>query len=241
VNNFLGDIPHLLNRYFEMSNEGKLKMTNIMNMTEKKSKKIFDKLRAVYGEIHPELNYSGLYQLAISVVLSAQTTDRQVNAATPALFTRFPDFKSLSKGYIPEVERLIKTVGLYKTKAKNIINLAGQVINNHNGILPDRFEDLINLPGIGRKSANVILSQGYNKAALAVDTHVMRIANRLGYIKSADPYKVEKALTRFIPKKDWKSAHLLLIKHGRTLCRARNPLCGECPVISLCDYQCNIS
>lgn len=210
-------------------------------MTEKISIKIIDKLKAFYGDIHPELKYTNLYQLAISVVLSAQTTDRQVNYATPELFLRFPDFKSLSKGYVKDVERLIKTVGLYKTKARNIVNLSGQVISKHNGILPDRFEDLVALPGIGRKSANVILSQGYNKPALAVDTHVIRLSNRLGYIKSDDPYKVEKALTQYIPEKDWISAHLLLIRHGRTLCRARKPLCSGCPVISYCDYRYSIS
>ena len=205
-------------------------------MTKEKSKIIIKKLKQYYGKIGTELSFSGIYELAISVVLSAQTTDRQVNSVTPALFRKYPGFKNLSHASIHDVESIIKSVGLYKTKAKNIINLSKEVVNKYNNILPDVFNELIKLPGIGRKSANVILSMGYKKAAFAVDTHILRVANRIGYIKTSDPFKVEKALMHYIPRRDWIKVHLIIIKHGRNLCSARKPLCSGCPVKELCDF-----
>ncbi len=209
-------------------------------MTSARSKKIINNLRKYYGKINPGLSYSGTYELTISVVLSAQTTDRQVNSVTPALFNRYPDFKSLSKAKLNDVESLIRSVGLYKTKAKNIIDLSKDVVSKYNNVLPEEFNELIKLPGVGRKSANVILSMGFHKPALAVDTHILRLANRIGYINSRNPLEVERSLMHYIDKKDWIEAHLLIIKHGRTICMARKPLCGDCPLNRLCDYV-NIS
>jgi endonuclease-3 len=206
-------------------------------MTKKRSARIIKNLKKFYGNPDTELLFVNAYELAISVILSAQTTDKQVNAVTPILFKRYPDFKSLSVAKSSEVESIIRSSGFYKNKAKNIINLAKKVIENHEGKLPDTLKELIELPGIGRKSANVILSVGFNKPALAVDTHILRISNRVGYSNSDDPYKAEMALTSLIPVNDWKKAHMLLIKHGRTICKARHPLCGECPITSLCDFE----
>jgi endonuclease III len=205
-------------------------------ITKAKTKKIFDKLRRFYGKIDPGLSYSSIYELTISVVLSAQTTDKQVNSVTPAFFKRFPDFNRLSVAGIREVESMIKSVGLYKTKAKNIIKLSKIVVMENNSVLPDFIEGLLKLPGIGRKSANVILAMGFGIPAFPVDTHILRLANRIGYIKSSDPFKVEKVLTKCIREENWIESHLLLIKHGRVICTARTPSCAECPINSLCDY-----
>ncbi|MCU0820848.1 MAG: endonuclease III [Spirochaetes bacterium] len=213
-------------------------------MTAKKAKKILEYLKQKYGKIETELSYSNLYQLTISVILSAQTTDRQVNTVTPDLFKRYKDFDRLAAARVSEVEKIIKSVGLYKTKAKNIVGLSREIMSKYNGKLPRTREELMTLPGIGRKSANVILSFGMKKDAFPVDTHVKRIARRIGFRQSDDPYEIEMALTHYIPEKEWRSAHLLLINHGRKTCMARNPKCAECPINLLCGkngVQDNIS
>ncbi len=203
------------------------------------SARIFHLLKKHYGVPDPSLRYTGLYELAVSVVLSAQTTDAQVNAATPALFARYPDFARLARARIGDVERIIKSTGFYHNKARNIVALSRAVTQRHGGELPSAREELTALPGIGRKSANVILSIGFGVPALAVDTHVLRIANRLGYVESDDPLRAEEALTSMIPRADWTTAHLVLITHGRALCAARAPRCRECPVRTLCAYARN--
>ncbi len=204
-------------------------------MTPARSKRIIAGLKKFYGAPRPSLAYRGLYELSVSVILSAQTTDSQVNGVTPALFARYPDFASLARAGIRDVERLVRSTGFYRNKAKNIIGMARAVIKDHGGRMPETLDELILLPGIGRKSANVILSMGLGVPALAVDTHVMRVARRLGYTSAQGPFEVERALTAFIPRREWSSAHLLLITHGRRTCRARAPLHGECPVRRLCD------
>ncbi|MFH0976830.1 MAG: endonuclease III [Spirochaetota bacterium] len=206
-------------------------------MTRIKSKKIISKLKQYYGNIKSSsLHYSNIYQLVVSVVLSAQTTDKQVNSVTSILFNKYTDFYSLSEAAVSDIELVIKSVGLYKTKARNINNLSKIIVNEYNNIVPDELNKLISLPGIGRKSANVILSMGFNKPALPVDTHILRIANRIGYVNSSDPYKAEIALMNNIPEENWIESHLLFIKHGRELCKAKKPLCLICPVSKLCNY-----
>lgn len=205
-------------------------------MDAKQSNQILTRLRAYYGSVQPDLSFRGLYQLAIAVVLSAQTTDKQVNAVTSALFKKYPSFKDLATARQEDVERIIHSTGFFRMKAKNIIALSQRVTEMHDGKLPESREALMKLPGIGRKSANVILSVGFGIPALAVDTHIARIAQRLGYTTSNDPAAVENALTSLIPKNEWKTTHLLLIRHGRSLCSAKKPKCAECPVSALCDY-----
>jgi len=153
-------------------------------MTKELSNNIVKKLMEFYGKLRPALKYKNIYQLAVSVVLSAQTTDRQVNSVTPRLFCNYSDFACLAKAEESKIQDIIKSTGFYKNKSANIINLSKKIVDEFNGILPETMEDLITLPGIGRKSANVILSAGFNKDAFAVDTHIIRIANRLGYIES---------------------------------------------------------
>ncbi|MCU0846576.1 MAG: endonuclease III [Spirochaetes bacterium] len=198
------------------------------------SDKIINRILEYHHDAKPALRYSNLYQLAVSVVLSAQTTDVQVNRVTPRLFRTFPDFKSLSMAKLSTVQSIIRSTGFYRNKSKNIISMSKKVLSDHGGILPKSLEELTGLPGVGRKSANVILAMGYGIPALAVDTHVIRVANRLGYVDSENPLEVEKSLTSMIPEDRWISIHLALINHGRKICTARKPGCPDCPVIALC-------
>ncbi len=203
-------------------------------MTRQLSGKIIKALIKHYPDVKPDLKYGNLYQLSVAVVLSAQTTDKQVNAVTGELFRAYPDFNCLAQARLADVRRIIRSTGFYRNKAKNIVDMARGVMEQFGGKLPDTRAELVTLPGIGRKSANVILSMGFGIPALAVDTHIIRIANRLAYADSRDPLAVERELTGFIPERLWTHAHLLLIRHGRATCRARRPLCGGCPVNGLC-------
>ena len=205
-------------------------------MTKARSDKILALLHAYYGEVKPDLNYRNIYELVIAVVLSAQTTDRQVNGVTGNLFSKYPDFGSLAKAVGRDVEKIIKSTGFFKTKTKNIISLSRMICARFGGVLPDSLENLLELPGVGRKSANVILSMGFNKPGLAVDTHVSRISKRMGYSQGKTPAAIEKDLCTIIIPQKWKMTHLLFIRHGRSICTARNPLCNVCPVSELCNY-----
>ena len=204
-------------------------------MTRKRALRILEALKGHYGPVDTDLRFTSLYQLMIAVVLSAQTTDRQVNSVTPELFRRYPDFRSLAAAPADEVELIIRSTGFYRNKTRSIIALAGSIMAR-GGTVPDSREELMELPGIGRKSANVILSVGLGVPALAVDTHILRLANRIGFASTESPDRAEEALTSVLPPGEWTAAHLLLIRHGRTLCPARNPRCGECPVSGLCDF-----
>lgn len=205
-------------------------------ITKIRSEKILSLLHACYGDVKPDLNYSNIYELTISVVLSAQTTDKQVNNVTGNLFKKYPDFITLAAARLNDVQGIIKSTGFYRTKSKNIIALSGMVCSRFGGVMPENIESLLELPGVGRKSANVILSMGFNKPGLAVDTHVARIAQRLGYSRKKNPDEIEKDLCAVIKPQMWKLTHLLFIRHGRTLCKARNPQCSECPVSKLCLF-----
>jgi endonuclease III len=199
-------------------------------MDKKRSGRIIRALRKRYGDVTPALRYRTPYELTIAVVLSAQTTDRQVNEVTPALFSRYKGFAELSRASVVDIEMLVHATGFYRAKAKNIVMLSKKIMNEYSGKLPGTREELVTLPGVGRKSANVILSQGFGIPAFAVDTHVGRVGRRIGYTDETDPDKVELAMTSFIPQKEWTEAHLLFITHGRTICDARKPRCSECPI-----------
>ena len=205
-------------------------------MTPARSRRIVAALLSHHGNPGPALKYVNPYQLAVSVVLSAQTTDRQVNSVTPRLFERYPDFADLARARIADLESIIRSVGFYRTKAGNIRALARMVMERYAGRLPSGRDELISLPGVGRKSTNVILAMGFGIPAFAVDTHVLRVSNRIGYARSDNPDMVESCLTAVIPQSDWISGHLLFIKHGRAICKARGPLCGQCPVNAHCDF-----
>ena len=187
-------------------------------------------------EPRPGLRYLNPWQLLVATVLSAQCTDARVNSVTRVLFEAYPDPAALSRAPVEEVEGLIRSIGLFRNKAKNLVALAGMVVNIHAGRVPGVREELEKLPGVGRKTASVVLAQGFNVAAFAVDTHIGRVSYRLGFSKSTEPLPVERAVTRLIAPERWREAHLILIGHGRRTCRARAPRCGECPVARLCPW-----
>lgn len=196
--------------------------------------KIFVRLAAEHIEAGKRLIFSGPYQGLVAIVLSAQTNDHQVNRVTPRFFIRFPDAAALAAGPVEEVEEYIKSVGLYRNKAANLVAAAQAIINVHNGQLPSDFEALLSLPGVGRKTANVLLDTVFDQPGLGVDTHVLRVSNRLALSDSAQPDRVEQQLKALYPPTRWGKVHHLLIFHGRKVCTARKPHCTACVLADLC-------
>ena len=202
-----------------------------------KSETVYNYLNELYPDAHCELNFRNIYQLTISVILSAQTTDISVNKVTPRLFKQYPSFKVLATAKIKDVELLLKQLGLYKIKAARIIEVAQIIEKEHKGIVPQDLETLTNIKGIGRKTASVIMIEGYNLSAFPVDTHIHRISLRLGIAKSTDSvYQVELKLRKFFKDFDYRKLHHQLIAFGRYSCMARNPNCGSCELKSICKY-----
>jgi endonuclease-3 len=172
----------------------------------------------------------------VATVLSAQCTDDRVNRETPALFARFPGPQELAAADVAEVEGLIRSIGLFRTKARSLVGLAREVAERHGGRVPSDRAALEALPGVGRKTASVVLGQAFGVPAFAVDTHVGRVCRRLGFASSSVPRAVEEAVTELLPPAGWVEAHLLLIRHGRVTCTARRPRCPACPVRDLCPW-----
>ncbi|BDQ05007.1 MAG: endonuclease III [Candidatus Dojkabacteria bacterium] len=189
-----------------------------------------------YGNVHPFLKHQNAFEFIIAVILSAQTTDNLVNKVTPDLFSRFPDPETLANAKIEDVARIIKSINYYKTKARNIIQTA-QILNiKFQGKVPDNMDDLLSLPGVGRKVANVILSDYYKKPqGFVVDTHIKRVSYRLGWTKHTNPEKIERDLIHIIPKKYWTSLPKQLIALGREYCHPKNPDCSHCPLTDVCQ------
>lgn len=184
-----------------------------------------------------ELKFMNPYQLIVAVVLSAQCTDKRVNMTTPAFFERFPDAKSLSEATQDDVYQLIKSISYPNNKAKNLIGMAKALVNDFDGVVPDNIEDLQKLPGVGRKTANVVVAVVFDKPAMPVDTHVFRVSARIGLSKNAKtPLDTEKQLVAHIPQKLLSKAHHWLILHGRYVCLARKPKCAECGIKEICDF-----
>lgn len=208
-------------------------------MTELKSqtKKIIKKLKDHYGEFDSFLDHKNVFELLCAVCLSAQCTDERVNMTTPALFKKYPTAKKMAAAKLSDVEKIIKSCGFYKNKAKNLIKMAQDLEAFHGGEVPDNIEDLTKLAGVGRKTANVVLGQWFGKAdGVVVDTHVKRITNLLGLTTKSDPEKIEKDLNELVPNKHWNQFSLWLIQHGRDTCVARRPQCAECLVNKYCNY-----
>jgi endonuclease-3 len=185
---------------------------------------------------HTELHYRTPWQLLVAAVLSARTTDRQVNQVTARLFAKYPGPADIAALTPEELAEEIKNIGLFRNKSRHLVTAARAVLDRHGGQVPGTVEELMTLPGVGRKTANVVVSNAFNVPALAVDTHVFRVARRLGLARSKTPEKVERQLTRIIPREMWSDAHHWLILHGRYTCTARSPRCAECPVSSACDH-----
>ncbi len=197
--------------------------------------KILKILKETYKDAHIALRYKDPFQLLVAVILSAQCTDKQVNKITPLLFEHFPTPEAMAKAPVEKIEELIRSTGFYRNKAKNIKEAARIITEKFGGKVPDTMEDLLTLPGVARKTANIVLFNAYGKIeGIAVDTHVKRLAQRLGLTKQKDPVKIEKDLMKLIPKKDWGTITYLLIEHGRNICKARKPLCDKCPIKDLC-------
>ena len=205
-----------------------------MAFTKKKIIEILDKLRTEYPDAECALHHKNTYELIIAVALSAQTTDKSVNKVSPALFDAYPTAEDLAKAQQADVMELIKTIGMNKTKSKNIIALAQQLCDKHGGQVPEDYDALIELPGVGRKTANVVLSVGFGHQRIAVDTHVFRVSNRIGLVKEKDVLKTELGLMKALPEDRWSEAHHSLIFHGRNCCSARNPKCEECVIGDIC-------
>lgn len=206
-------------------------------MLEKdKIKEVLDILEETYPEAECALHHQNVFQLIVAVALSAQTTDKSVNVVTPALFERYPDADALAAADVEEVSEHIKRIGMYKTKAKNIVGMAQKLVSNYDGQVPEDYDALVSLPGVGRKTANVVLSVGFGHQRIAVDTHVFRVANRIGLVHEKDVLKTELSLMERIPEERWSRTHHSLIFHGRQCCDSRKPKCDDCPINTLCEY-----
>lgn len=200
-----------------------------------RSLKIIELLQQAYPDAGPMLNYNSTFELLVAVVLSAQSTDEQVNRVTADLFVDAntpADFAAMDIG---ELEERIKGVGIYKNKAKNIRQLSTILLEKYGGKVPEDFAQLLELPGIGRKSANVIMAVGFNRPGLGVDTHVQRVVNRIGLVEEKHPEKTEKALKAILPEEIWSISHHLFIFHGRKVCKARRPACQDCCIEPYCQ------
>ncbi len=203
-------------------------------MVREKASFYIHKLRDYYGEPTTALEYSSPFQLLLAVILSAQTTDKQVNKITPRLFARYPTPEKLAAAEPSELEELIRGIGLFRNKARALINCAQKLLKDFDGKVPANREKLMSLPGVGRKSANVVLAVAFARASFPVDTHVFRVSRRLGLSRGETPEQVEKDIIAIYPEKEWINFHHLLISHGREICKARRPLCFRCPVQKEC-------
>lgn len=205
-------------------------------LTKEEIKKVISILMDLYPDAKAELNYSNSFELLIATILSAQCTDVQVNKTTAELFKNYKtpeDFVTLTE---EELGGKVRSCGFYKTKSKNILSTCNLIMKNFNGKVPDTLEELITLPGVGRKTANVVLSNAFSVPAIAVDTHVFRVSNRIGLANSNNVLDTERDLMNNIDKEIWSKAHHLLIFHGRRICKARRPQCEKCPLTDYCLY-----
>ncbi|MCL2166777.1 MAG: endonuclease III [Clostridiales bacterium] len=205
-----------------------------MTVTAKQKKSILAVLAEEYKDSVSALEFGSPFQLLVATVLAAQTTDVQVNKATKALFARYPDPQSMKGVSAETLIPYIRTLGFYRMKSKHIAALAEMLLTEFSGKVPETREELMRLPGVGRKTANVVLSNAFHIPALAVDTHVFRVSKRMGLAEGKTPDEVEARLCRLIPAKDWSDAHHWLIWHGRRCCKAQKPACESCPVGGIC-------
>lgn len=197
---------------------------------------VLQMLAELYPDSSTELTYESPFQLLAAVILSAQCTDARVNRTTPALFAKYPDARAMAQAPIPDLERLVKSCGFYHMKALALKRMAQSVVADHGGEIPNTMEGLTSLRGVGRKTASVILNQAFGLPAIAVDTHVKRVANRLGWAKSGDPVKIEQELKDLVPVQDWGAINGRMILHGRRICTARKPLCDKCEISRYCAF-----
>ena len=203
---------------------------------EERYEKILEHFRKEMPNVNTELEFGSVFQLLVAVILSAQCTDKRINQVTPELFRHYPDAKTMANVEPEDVLEYIRSVSYPNAKADHLVKMARVLVEKHGGEVPSDMNKLLNLPGVGRKTANVIQSVAFGKSTLAVDTHVYRVAHRLGLVGKRDntPYKVEMALTKHIPKEDIPNAHHWLLLHGRYVCTSRKPHCEKCEIEHLC-------
>jgi endonuclease-3 len=206
--------------------------------TRERARRILDLLERAHPEARCALDYRNAFELSVATILSAQCTDERVNMVTPRLFARFPDAPSLARAEASEVEDIIRSTGFFRAKTRSILGLARGLLEHHAGQVPPTMASLVKLPGIGRKTANVILGHAFDlNEGIAVDTHVLRVADRLGLVEGNDPIRVEARLMELIPRHRWTRTTDLIIFHGRKVCDARRPACGTCTLFTLCDWE----
>ena len=194
-------------------------------------------LRETYPRSRTALDFSSPFQILVATILSAQCTDKKVNEITPGLFARYPDPAAMAEADVGEFEERIRPTGFYRQKTKSLLGSARKIVADFGGEVPARMDDLITLPGVARKTANIVLSSGFGIAeGIAVDTHVKRLAGRMGLSKEKDPVKIERDLMKVVPRDAWLDFNYLLVNHGRALCPARKPRCSDCPLSSLCPH-----
>lgn len=206
-------------------------------MKNKRGELILAYLNKLYPNAYCELNYTKDYELLLVVMLSAQTTDIRVNQVSSLLFFRYPKLEQLANADVEELRKIIKPIGTYRKKADNIIKIANRLLEETKGVVPNDRLFLESLPGVGRKTANVVLSNLFNEPVLAVDTHIKRVSNRLGLVNSQDVFKIEKELMKLIPQDKIRRVHHQLIFFGRYHCKARNPNCENCELLNICEYK----
>lgn len=200
-----------------------------------RSPAILDRLKHAYPDARCALDHRNAFELLVATILSAQTTDVRVNLVTPKLFSRYPNAAALARARQADVEAIIKSTGFFRNKARSIIGMAQAVVADHRGKVPATMDELLTLPGVGRKTANVVLGNAFGlNEGVVVDTHVARLSKLLGLTRQTDPVKIEQALMKLFPRDDWALLSHLLIFHGRRVCIARRPKCGECVLADLC-------
>jgi endonuclease-3 len=200
----------------------------------RRARRIYRELAATYPDAHTELNFTTPLELLVATILSAQSTDKGVNLVTPTLFARYPTAADYAGADRDEMEKIIKSTGFFRAKTTSLIGLGQALCERFGGEVPRRLKDLVTLPGVGRKTANVVLGNAFGVPGITVDTHFGRLARRFGWTTSTDPDKVEQEVGALFPRKDWTYLSHLLIWHGRRVCHARRPACGACVVASLC-------
>ena len=199
-----------------------------------KAKVIYRQLSKNYPNVRCELDYKNAFQLLVATVLSAQCTDKRVNQTTPALFKKYPNPQKMAKADLRDIQKLVKSTGFFRAKAKNIKGLSNIIVEQFDGNVPSNLEDLVILPGVGRKTANVVLGHAFGIPGITVDTHFGRLSRRFGWSKQSNPVKVEFEVGELIPEKEWTNLSQRMIWHGRRVCHSRKPACGACALAKLC-------
>jgi len=204
---------------------------------KEKALRAVEELKKIYPDALCSLEYESPFQLLVATRLSAQCTDARVNMVTPELFAKYPDAESMARADVKDVENIVRSCGFYHHKAQDIVEMSKMIVNEFNNVVPDEIDVLTTLPGVGRKTANLIVGDVYGKSAIVADTHLIRISNRLGLVSTKDPLKVEMQLRQIIPPEEGNNYCHRNVLHGRAVCDSRKPKCKECPLNSFCKYH----